>query len=262
MLSRLLKYEIKATARTFLPLYGALLVMAIFNRLFIWINSDLTSMLLIQALFAVGYGILIVGILVITLLVIIQRYYKNLVKEEGYLMFTLPVESSQLIVSKLIVSVMWMFISTVLILLSVMIMSATGESFYQIAEGFREVSAFMSQYFMSPGLFYFELLIMSFVASVTGVLMIYASISIGSLFKNKLLGAFGAYVVIYLSVQLIMSVITLIFGLTNMNFDVNLLTDKGFIQLSVWSIIGFQAILGTAYFMISNYIFTKKLNLE
>ncbi len=262
MLSRLLKYEIKATARTFLPLYGALLILAIFNRLFIWINSDVTGMLLIQALFSVGYGILIVGIMVITLLVIIQRYYKNLVKEEGYLMFTLPVESSKLIVSKLIVSVMWMFISTVLILLSVMIMAATGDAFYQMAEGFREINAFMSQYFMSPGLFYFELLIMSFVASVTSVLMIYASISIGSLFKNKLLGAFGAYVVIYLSVQLIMSVITLIFGLTNMHIDVDLFSDRGFLQIIIWSVIALQALLGTAYFMISNYIFTKKLNLE
>ena len=34
MLGKLLKYEIKSTARTFLPLYGMILLVALINRFF------------------------------------------------------------------------------------------------------------------------------------------------------------------------------------------------------------------------------------
>ena len=38
MLGKLLKYETKATARIFLPLYGALVLLAVINRFFMAIR--------------------------------------------------------------------------------------------------------------------------------------------------------------------------------------------------------------------------------
>ena len=46
----------------------------------------------------------IVGMMIMTLILVIRRFWNGLLKEEGYLAFTLPVEVWQLIVSKVIVA--------------------------------------------------------------------------------------------------------------------------------------------------------------
>ena len=57
----------------------------------------------------------------------VYRFYKNLMTDEGYLMFTLPVSRSQLIWSKLIVSMAWGILSAVLAaLMWTMVLSVTG----------------------------------------------------------------------------------------------------------------------------------------
>jgi uncharacterized membrane protein YuzA (DUF378 family) len=116
MLGKLTKYELKATARFFLPLYGALILMAALNRLTMDISArNITSVLMnvLSSISMTAYVILIVGIFALTFIVMLQRFYKNLVKDEGYLMFTLPVKVWQLVVSKLIVSFLWFFASAV-----------------------------------------------------------------------------------------------------------------------------------------------------
>ena len=51
---------------------------------------------------------------VATLIVVIQRFYKSLLGDEGYLMFTIPVKAWQNILNKLLVSMLWTFTSTVI----------------------------------------------------------------------------------------------------------------------------------------------------
>ncbi|NMA55206.1 MAG: hypothetical protein GX952_04665, partial [Firmicutes bacterium] len=102
MLRKLLKYEIKATARVFLPLYLILFTMAIVNKLI-----SLIFPLGIETPKVVGmaiYSAILVGMFVATFVMILQRFYKNLLANEGYLMFTLPTVSWKLICSKLLVA--------------------------------------------------------------------------------------------------------------------------------------------------------------
>ena len=106
MLGKLFKYEVKATARIFLPLYFVLIVFAIINS-FMSFNADDFS--LPQFITLTLYIFILVGMFVASLIVMIQRFYKNLLSEEGYLMFTLPVKPYKHIISKLIVSVMWIY---------------------------------------------------------------------------------------------------------------------------------------------------------
>ena len=112
MLGKLIKYEFKATGRTFLPLYGAILVVALLNRflgrntqgVFEELNKlgDFTVMALVALFIALG---------VITIVATIQRFQKNLLSDEGYLMFTLPVKTRSLILSKMIVAIVWIILS-------------------------------------------------------------------------------------------------------------------------------------------------------
>ena len=95
MLGKLLKYELKATSRVFIPLYIAILVVSIVNGLSL--NLEILN---IQGLATIVLMCLFISLFVITIVVTIQRFNKNLLKDEGYLMFTLPVSSKHLVLSK------------------------------------------------------------------------------------------------------------------------------------------------------------------
>lgn len=111
MLGKLIKYEFKATMRTFLPIYTAILVIASLDRLMY--GKDI-----IRYENKVGEGILFtlfISLIVITVVVIVQRFKKNLLGDEGYLMFTLPVRTESLILSKIIVTIIWSIMSCIVV---------------------------------------------------------------------------------------------------------------------------------------------------
>ncbi len=129
MLGKLLKYEIKATSRTFMPLYGALLLVSLVSNLLSYSLSD----------FNLGFGItftLLIGLFValgvMTLVVLIQRFNVNLLGDEGYLMFTLPVKAHQLILSKLITTIFWSFLSCIVSILTfILLVDGLNFSFFK-----------------------------------------------------------------------------------------------------------------------------------
>ena len=82
MLGKLIRHEIKSTARIFLPLYAVLLVFALLNRylnpLQVFDSSgtpNLESML--KGISISLYVILIIAVFVLTLVIVIQRFYKT-----------------------------------------------------------------------------------------------------------------------------------------------------------------------------------------
>ena len=130
MLSKLLKYEFRATGRIMLPVYALLLVTAggtsvtgsLMGR-----YPESTVLSIFRTLFMTLFAFTTFGVLLLTLVLMVYRFYKNLMTDEGYLMFTLPVSRSQLIWSKLIVSMAWGILSAVLAaLMWTMVLSVAG----------------------------------------------------------------------------------------------------------------------------------------
>ena len=101
MLGKLFKYEMKATSRIFLPVYIAVVLFAALGRLVTGIDLFSNELSWLSGIFMGTYVLVIVATAVLTYIVVIQRFYKNLLTDEGYLMFTLPVKPSRLILSKL-----------------------------------------------------------------------------------------------------------------------------------------------------------------
>ena len=98
MTGKLMKYEMRSMLRTFLPLWGAILVVALLNRCTLQIESLRDWLGGVPAiLMMVLYVIAIIAIAIVALVFMIQRFYNGMLKDEGYLMFTLPVKTSQLI---------------------------------------------------------------------------------------------------------------------------------------------------------------------
>lgn len=116
MLGKLIKYEFRSTAIFFLPIYAALIIISALTsalyRLSESFNSDFFNFSLAASVSI--YVLFAMGLAVTTFVIIIIRFYKNLLGNEGYLMFTLPVSAEQNILAKLIPAVVWFFGSCVL----------------------------------------------------------------------------------------------------------------------------------------------------
>ena len=106
MLGKLLKYDFRSVSREYMLLWPAALVIALVMRFTIFARLDTVEDNLLanitNVLTVFIYVAVLVAMFIITLLFIIQRFYKGVLGGEGYLMNTLPVRPWQLIASKAI----------------------------------------------------------------------------------------------------------------------------------------------------------------
>ena len=109
MLGKLLKQDFRATARIILPVYAAVPVLGLFTNLITRLCENQNGFLIraIGALVSFVFSLSLIAAVVTTVVLMILRFYRNLMTDEGYLMFTLPVSTTELIFSKLIVSIVW-----------------------------------------------------------------------------------------------------------------------------------------------------------
>ena len=125
MLTKLLKYEFKATARTYGGIYLALLAAA--GLIGFSFRGDRAAAQ--SHVFELGvtiYSLLVMALVIVTIVTVIQRFTKNLLGREGYLMHTLPVTESQLILSKLLTSMVWVLCSGLVGVVCITVMVSIG----------------------------------------------------------------------------------------------------------------------------------------
>ena len=208
MLGKLLKYEFKATARLFIFMYAGLILVAAINMgLLSFLGSDGIAGVA-SGLMLTFYIIATVAMFVVTLIVIIIRFYRNQLGDEGYLMFTLPVGVDKHILSKLIAACAWIASSFIVCLLSVMILTATiaaNSNFYGAAgELWRQAQGFGAH----PWLWLICIVVYILVSFTTGVITYYCAMAIGpNIIKNRLGGSILAYIIIYVASQIVNTVV-------------------------------------------------------
>lgn len=274
MLGKLLKYEIKSTSRTFLPFYAALVIMALISRLFLWIdgkfsysNIDFSTMDSTMYEFAkipktiaiTSFVAIMVAIFVVTIVVTIQRFYKNLLCDEGYLMFTLPVETWKNITCKFIVSALWIFVSVIVSMFALVFTLFTPDMWADIGELFYELHEFFL--YDNGWLWVTEFILAGITSLFAFILQVYASIAVGQLFNtHKLIASFGAYFVINIVLQVVSSVGTVIFASGAVYNDAT--TFLHLFHPMLISQIIVNIICCVVFFIGTNWILSKKLNLE
>lgn len=123
MLFKLLKYDFRAMWKSFAPIWGAALALALVNRLTLFqglLGRDIitNSNLLLFVFFAV-----IIAMFVLSILFVVQRFSKGLLGNEGYLMHTLPVRPWELVASKLICGTVTWILSGIVACMSPFIMA-------------------------------------------------------------------------------------------------------------------------------------------
>ncbi|RDU22318.1 hypothetical protein [Anaerosacchariphilus polymeriproducens] len=266
MLGKLFQAEWKATSRWLLPLHLILLVVTVMGKILLSTglleNEAFVALAILSMTF---YTILIIATSIITFVIIVVRFYKSLFSDEGYLTFTLPVTTNQLLISKIGVAFIWCLINTVSVILSVFILVFNEKTMDSIAElipnlnnGLDKVLGFSGFGGVLFIIFYI------FVCILSAILMFTVSICIGQLMsKHKVLGAILAYVGIYMIIQTISTVGMVAIGsiTSNMSQISNAEVLKVY-QITIPVSLVFSIILSGIYYFISKYIMKNKLNLD
>ncbi len=268
MLGKLIKYEVKATARLFFPIYLAILLFALINRIinpFEKVGNTYSTTMegfnfinMMRMISAFVYFALIVAVIAMTFVIIIQRFYKNLLSDEGYLMFTLPVRPWQHIVSKLLVSMLWIISSFIIIICSVLILINVDNLFGELARLLDSARSFLGDTLL------ILMPISALVLSAYFIITVYNALSIGHLFtKHKILASFAAYIGIYMFSQIVFTIFA--FATANtllVPLAESTVPDPSHIAALIGSLTALYAVLGVANFVVSNIIINRKLNLE
>ena len=253
MLKTLFKHELRATAKIFIWLYVAFVAIAVLNALVAPSTVDALSMSAdwvtralvpdaVRAVITMLYGLAIAAILVVTVVMIILRFFRNLLGDEGYLMFTLPVTREQHILSKLFVGVIWSVCSVVLVCLSILLLIGT-------MGGLDLVVKWMNDLLESgvPVGHYVALIIVTMLVScVSGILTLYASMAVGpNLIKNRVGGSILAFIIIQIASLVVYYAI--LFGVAaNLVSRANMFSMLGPWHFDVVSGTGSEAGMGTA----------------
>lgn len=268
MLKNLLKYEFRATARTYGTIYLALLFVAGLLGFTFRVENDFTESRVFDVLFTL-YDLLAVALVVVTIITVIHRFTRNLLGREGYLMHTLPVTEAQLVGSKLISSAVWLLASAVVGVVSLVVMFCVGADFTKL-----DLSNLLDDWAALRTSFEGDLLaillwtaLLCYARMLCTMLCIYAACMVGHLFRaHNGVASVGAF--------FLMS-----WGQGRVE---NLLNAGGFVRILMGSAgdtivseaanhstliffaasFAITAVFGAVYFILTCWLMKNKLNLE
>ena len=195
MISKLIGYEMKAFGRILLPVYLAIVVVAVLLgidfRFLPTSKGEAGTVILTIVL-----GLLVAAVFLVTIILSVGRFYTNLLGREGYLMFSLPTGTGSLIWAKVISSVIWSLFSALVAAVSVL-------PFFMIPSFSKEVQeigfgSIVSKAFEMAAPYTINIILgilIVIAGAVAAIVRIYAAISIGHLWSDhRIIGAVLAYI--------------------------------------------------------------------
>lgn len=114
MLMKLIKHDFLSTYRHILPVYFAIVGVAIMGGISLLFNDVRWLNIIIMIAFIIS----IVSLVVAMIVIVNQLFYKRLFTNEGYLNFTLPVSTMETFLSKIITGMIWLLSSILVSLFS------------------------------------------------------------------------------------------------------------------------------------------------
>ena len=272
MVKKLLKYEFTAMLRRMMPLCLIVLGTALLNRVIQFFERDNSTY---QILFWSSVVLLFISCIVLilgTVWISVNRYYRNLFTGEGYLTLSLPVTPDQHLFAKLFTAAVTVVISGAVCVLAVMIITSgpmlvelfkAGGYLYRMAA--EEIGG--GQMF----LYVLEMCLLTLLSICKGLLVLYACVSLGQLGrrnKNRPAKAVGIFFIYYFAVQLLTTAAMIVFAILSANGMLSEILQwislhaRQTAHLVAWGGILWAAAFGTLYYFISRHVLKDRLNLE
>ena len=258
VLSKLLKYDLRANLKIFLFIWPAILVFGLLERVALMAELPVKISAIFVNLTTVLFVLAVIAACVFALVISVIRFYSGLLRDEGYLMFTLPVRPWQLVLSKFLTALLTLVVTGLVSFVSV------GILFGGIRGLLPSIRTSLEQSFggIINGWGIALLVLLVVVQVAVSVLQIYLSCSIGHLFRRK-------RILFAINVVLETVAVTSIIVLSNFEpfcrFLVQLsagMSAPGMFNLFIGVMLALLAVLGIVYFFVTERILRRHLNLE
>lgn len=294
MLGKLLKHEFRATRRTMLAiLLGSLAASAVgFGLVILCLHPSLLPAVegeVLGVLRTIAYVPLTLIIIasyifgfassMIVLIFILMRYYKNFFSDEGYLTFTLPVTPHELLWSKIISAMVWIFgafVTTCLAFVSLFgslyLVAAASEGIdvnmmiSSLAESLRQVFGELSTVYFGSAEAWFAILRTTLTSVLLGIVQLiiyYFAITLGAMVskKHKVWASIGMYIAINAGISTFKGILSFITA------GIMGIISKGDVSAFSVAVVGYvqdaaMLIVGIIVYFITVRILKKKVNLE
>lgn len=270
MFGKLLKYDFRSMLKQFAFIWPAALVLAVINRFtFSGLESSSAVGETTAGITMLVYVAILIAMFVITMIFVIQRFFKGLLGDEGYLMHTLPVRPWQLIGSKLLCAVVTTVLSIVVAICSILLIVPWNDvNWGEIFAGLRYVLTHWNTYATHSVLYLLEFLLLICVGTAQGYLQLYLAMAVGHLFnKNRVAMSVVAYIAINAAFSALLSLLgnagfhSGFFDIFN-NAEFFASHPAATVHTAFLTAILSAALIGGVYFAGTEYILRKKLNLE
>lgn len=287
MLKQLLKYEFKATKSLYFGLYLALALLSVvlgvsFRQENAW--ADNTNFGRLEVILMVLYLSVLFAIAVLCFVSTVQRFYKNLLGREGYLMHTLPVTETQLILSKLITSMVWVLCSGLVGIVCITVMVSIGGVIDPETFGMVDWESWKQLWGMLYGelgarfwLVTFWTILINLARLADLILCVYAACMIAHPFRKHVV------ILAFIGLNIVENQIDKLLGTNHVNLfmdityrvaDVNVtgvtygMTPMRWLTAALGTDVGYlfcfavTAAIAAAYFFLTRWLMKNKLNLE
>ena len=291
MLGKLLKNEFKTTYKTMLVIYIVTIVTTLGFCLFgvrqfysySWntpANETLRRILgVLGVTFTIAYVIIVIALVILTYVLMCERFYKSMYSEQGYLTHTLPVSPLSNLNARLITSVVWLFVSGIILCISILLIgiSISPQEFWEDLRSF-SYNVFDAACVYSTGyhfpVFALILLLLILAACANALLLVFAALSLGQLANlHKLRAAIGFGVAFAFLEQFAatMVMVHIVYKVVDMfsSYDTtrSMIEHSGHLmrvsfQTTLWSMICIFVVFAALYYVICAVIVKKHVNLE
>lgn len=277
MIFKLVKYELRSTVRLMGILWTALPMLALLMGLFDKMSGDsmadypaVTN--LIGSVTSLLYFAVFAALITMTVMIIILRFYRGLLRDEGYLMHTLPVKTWQLITAKGVAAVCVSIISMAVAVLSILLLSLFV-SWKSVRMGeFVQYTLELIQDRPMFAVIGLECLVLVISWLLAVIYKVYASLSIGQLAaKHKIALSAAAHIGISIAGLMIMSLAGNVLNTLAGWFDgmadsietwASGISADGTAALALLIVILFEVVKVAVFHVISEQLLRRKLNLE
>lgn len=288
MLGKVIKYEMCSCGRMLWPFFGLVVAASILVRLLTTVVPLIwpAAAAIIQSLLYSLVALAVMAVILLTFVYLVVRFYQSMVANEAYLSFTLPVGVGAHLGGRLLVGTLFTLLSGVVGILGTLIVVPDAFGILSGASQF-PVTVNGVQVMMTLGDIPANLIwslvgwiaVVGLLGGVSSLLTIYASLAIGTqLTKNRIVGGIVGYLVLNAAESLLslVAMIPLIFrfGASTEEMAASMMrtgaTDTfgvvadifGFMwELLLWVLL-FNLVFMAVHYIITHWLFAKKLNLE
>ena len=273
-IGKVIKYDLKHSSKKLLPLYGVLLALGLLTGLCIsptrtqqFFDGEvvsehvLNSRDFITVSLAVAYYVVACVASIMTIIAIARRFKQSMLEDEAYLNLSLPVTMGEHLWGKFITGFVWMFVCCIVTSVSALfcfIRLGWIDLFRQLGEALPEMIQELARYNLTIGKIFWLGILMSFAVTCFIITLIFVVNSFGLVIKGR--RGFWKFLIIVGLLYIDGWILRLVPTVESSLMTEAAIGNAMMKSCGIFSVI--LIIISAVYFAVTQYMFTKQLNLD